>query len=348
MSLAELLAAKPGPRADYSGVATALDYGSPREEGSAALESAALFDLGWLAGFRAGGSERAEFLQGQLSNDVASLGPGHGCPCLLLNAQGRLIAILSVFNAGGQFLLVTEQATRGAAIAALEGFLVADDVELNIDEGSDRIGVGGPDAPAVLARAGLELADADLTAAVLDGQACTVLCRREFAVPVFELIVEGDAAPLWTRLEQAGARPAGTGAWDLMRLNSGIARAGVDVDEHRTALEGRLEWAVHRDKGCYVGQEVVERTLSRGRLNHQLCLLSVDDAVEVGALVEGASEHDVVSSVAAPAAGRPLAFAFVPRAMSQPGTELRLVSTAGHRQARVLEWPEPASAGRRQ
>lgn len=339
MSLAGFLSAKDGPRADYAGKETAVDYGRPEAEARALLETAAVFDLGWHTAIRATGSERAEFLQGQLSNDVAALAAGRGCPCLLLNAQGRLLAILSVFNAGERFELVTEHARAAEAGAALEGFLVADDVELAIDDGAERIGLGGPGAAAVLAAVGVEAGQPGLSEAVIAGEPCMVLRHSEFREPVYELVMDGGGERAWSGLEEAGAMAVGSSAWELMRVMSGVARAGVDVDGSRPALEGRLEWAVHRDKGCYVGQEVVERTLSRGRLNRRLCLLSVDGQLEPGAVVSGGSDHDLVTSVVAVVGQDVLALAFVPTSLDVPGGRLELVSGSGTNTARVLEWP---------
>ena len=133
-------------------------------------------------------------------------------------------------------------------------------------------------------------------------------------------------------------------------IESGQRAHGVPGGQHPgLTLEGRLEWAVHRDKGCYVGQEIIERALSRGRLKRQLCLISSDASdgtLEVGAMVEGGSERDVVSSVVVAASGV-LAFAYLPIELSLPGTELGLLAAAGNSRATVLEWPAPdPSAGR--
>jgi folate-binding protein YgfZ len=118
-------------------------------------------------------------------------------------------------------------------------------------------------------------------------------------------------------------------------VESGVARYGVDVDEHRVALEARLQWAIHFAKGCYVGQEVVERMVSRGRLNRRLSLLASERRLAVGARIDDGAEVDVVTSSEVSSEHGALALAYVDMARTNPGTSL----SAGGTPARVLEWP---------
>lgn len=172
-----------------------------------------------------------------------------------------------------------------------------------------------------------------------------VFSRDDLRVPSFDVLVcdsEGvarDVAAVARAIEAAGARPCSDAALEIVRIESGTARLGVDVDETRLAIEARLEWAIHFAKGCYVGQEVVERAVSRGRINHELCLLKLSAAVAAGARVESGGDHDVVTSVVTSPRLGTIALAYVPRAKAEAGTALTLLADGANIEAIVLPWP---------
>lgn len=291
---------------------------------------------------RARGSERVPFLQGQVSSDVRALTEGAGQASLLLTAQGRVEAIVALYDAGDTIEVATEAEHADAVRARLERFLIADDVELEAEEPAGAcLALAGPQAPAVLARAqGRPVAEAagwSRSEGEIAGVPVRIYARGEYRVPFFEIVGAADAGDPTSALTAAGAQTAGVGALEILRVGSGVARYGVDVDASRIALEARLEWAVHFAKGCYVGQEVIERAVSRGRLNRRIVLLASDEPLVVGARVDGGGEHDVVtSSVESPSEG-PLALAYVTVGLAEPGTALGVGATA----ARVLPWPRP-------
>src|SRR6185369_6366445 len=157
----------------------------------------------------------------------------------------------------------------------------------------------------------------------------------DLRVPCYDVLVcnpegrPGDADRVLRAIESSGAVRCGAAALEIVRIESGTVRYGVDLDEKRIAIEARLEWAIHFAKGCYVGQEVIERAVSRGRINHELCLLGLDAEVAPGARVEGGSDSDVVTSVARSPRLGTIALAYVPRAKAAEGTSLTLASGAG-------------------
>ena len=104
-------------------------------------------------------------------------------------------------------------------------------------------------------------------------------------------------------------------------------------------MEGRLEWAIHFNKGCYVGQEVVERAVSRGRLNRELCLLRTENLVVPGARLADGGDRDTVTSVALSPRFGPICLAYLPLDRAEVGSELSLQSDDGTVRATVLEWP---------
>lgn len=342
MTLDAVVRAEARALTEYDGAETAVDFGDVVAEHRALTEEAAIVWLPHRRILHASGSERVPFLHGQLSSDVKSLGPGRGQASLLLNAQGRVEGVVALYDAGEVLEIATDVLSVEAVRERLERFLVADDVEVETEAApSACIGVGGPRAKELLASSsGSSFAlghEWGRTEIELSGVAARVLARGELRVPFYEIVVraEGAAEDLWRSLRSAGAAAAGATAYEIVRVESGVARYGVDVDETRIALEARLEWAIHFSKGCYVGQEVVERAVSRGRLNRRLALLASEAPLPVGAPIGGGTERDIVtSSVVSPVRG-PLALAYLDLERGVPGTNLSVGAAA----ARVLDWP---------
>jgi len=332
--------------ADYDGAAAPVDFGDRVAEHRALAEDAAVLWLPQRRILRAEGSERVPFLHGQLSSNVSSLAAGRGQASLLLNAQGRVEGIVSLFDAGESIEIACDAVLVDAMRARLERFLVADDVELEAEAAPAAcIGVAGPRAHEVLASVcggSLALAhDWARTSVEIRGISARVLSRGELRVPFHEVFIDAAAASapqvaeVWQTLRDAGASPAGSAAFEILRVESGVARYGVDVDESRIALEARLEWAIHFAKGCYVGQEVVERAVSRGRLNRRLTLLGSDRPLAPGARIDDGSDRELVtSSVVSPLHG-PIVLAYLD---IERGVDGAVVSVDGT-PARVLPWP---------
>tara|TARA_B100000315_G_scaffold237638_1_gene254598 strand:+ start:164 stop:634 length:471 start_codon:yes stop_codon:yes gene_type:complete len=147
------------------------------------------------------------------------------------------------------------------------------------------------------------------------------------------------------RLQEKGARWVGTAALEIVRIESGTPAYGLEFDEDRLALEARLEWAIHPDKGCYLGQEVVERTMSRGRVNRRLCLLGADGKLEPGDRLKGGGETERVTSAArSPGLGY-IGLAYLPCSLEVRGTKVAFAGAAASVvEAVALEWPRDVRA----
>jgi folate-binding protein YgfZ len=173
------------------------------------------------------------------------------------------------------------------------------------------------------------------------GVEVTVYGRGDMRVPAIEIVAQGDAAPVWQAFESRGARPAGSQAYEIVRVEGGTPRYGVDVDEERVALEARLEWAIHFRKGCYVGQEIIERAVSRGRVNRVLALLATDEPAQAGDSVQATGDKEVVTSVVMSPRVGPMCLAYALREHAEDGKKLVLERGQHHIGARVLPWPRP-------
>ncbi|MFN2376897.1 MAG: folate-binding protein YgfZ [Candidatus Binatia bacterium] len=296
--------------------------------------------------FHAEGEERRQFLHGQTTAHVESLAPGEGRAALVLNAQGRPLALGAVYEDGERTWIATTAEHSGAARAALSRFLVADDCDFTDDLDATCLAVVGPRAAAVLDAAGVQGAASlpawGMLGAVVAGTAVTIFSRGDLRVPSYDVMIAGAAGVAEVVLEAivaAGARRCGAEALEILRIESGTPRYGADVDETRIAVEARLQWAIHFAKGCYVGQEVVERAVSRGRINHELCLLKLAGGVGPGARVDGGSDSDVVTSVAESPRLGAIALAYLPRAKAEAGGAVTLIGDDRTVEAAVLPWP---------
>ncbi len=150
-------------------------------------------------------------------------------------------------------------------------------------------------------------------------------------------------ADKWRSFLDGGARPVGAAAFDILRVEAGVPLVGRDMDETTLALEAPLESAIHLDKGCYIGQEVVARISFRGHVNRNFVGLRMGEGSvpEVGSRVM-AGEKDVgrvTSSAFSPFLGCPIALGYIRRETSEPGTQVTVVGPAGPQKAEIANLP---------
>jgi folate-binding protein YgfZ len=238
-----------------------------------------------LAGpFRAGriyasGDDRARLLHAMTTNHVQQLTPGTGCYAFFLNAQGHIQADVNLFCLEDRFLLDTEPETRERVLRHLDKYIIADDVALeDVTDPLSCLAVEGPHAAAVLAAMGAPAPDAEYTHAPWNG---AIVARvSETGEPGFRFFVPAETKADWiARLESAGAVHATPGEARVVRLEHGKPRYGEDIFDTTLPQETRQMHAVHFAKGCYIGQEIVERIRSRGRVNRLLVKLEVEGEV---------------------------------------------------------------------
>jgi folate-binding protein YgfZ len=313
------------------------------------LDSGAALLSGQRAFFTATGEERREFLHGQTTANVEALGAGDGTPALVLTAQGRPLSLLALYEDGEKIWVAAAPSDLAATRAALSRFLVADDCDFEEDVSAGCLTLAGPGAAGVLAAAGIALQTEPgswgLTIGAIDAQSVHVFSRGDLRVPSFDVLAchddgrPSDLEHVRRALHAAGALECSDAALDIVRVESGTPRYGADIGETRIAVEARLEWTIHFAKGCYVGQEIVERAVSRGRINHELVLLATSEPATAGARIEGGGDNDVVTSVAVSPHLGPIALAYAPKTMLEAGTTVTLVAENSRTSAVVLEWP---------
>ncbi len=322
---------------DDRGVELPSAFTNPQDEYAAVCEEAGLIDLSFRTQVRFTGEERSDFLQGMLSNDVKALRPDAGCPATLLTEQGRIVADLRVYAEESAILLDLDARIKEKTIEALDRFIIADDVEIeDLSAHQVTIAVQGPAAAQVLAAAGLpslpeqELQHQDATLADVRVR---VIRSDQTGKGGYEFHVAGDQAPgVWQALAQLdGLLPVGHTALNMLRVEAGIPWYGLDMDEDRIVLEVGLDRAISFNKGCYLGQEVVERASARGRMNRLLSgFLLQNEGQDVlptrgDRLLKDDKEVGWLTSVTtSPTLGRPIALGYVRREHGEPGTRLRI------------------------
>ena len=303
---------------------------------AALRDGAALSPLAERAMLCARGGDRTSFLQGMLANDVAGLVPSQGTYSLLLSEQGRVVADLYVLAFADATWLDLPAASRERVRAALERFIVADDVELE-DVALTGFALRGDGA---LAAVGHALPDRarDLSALAecahvwieRDGGRLLVVRLREFGRDAFHVWSDAPerADGLAVALLAAGATSVEPDAIEIHRITAGWASDGADYDAQTLAAEvPSLARGVSYRKGCYLGQEVMERIAARGHVNWLLVRLS---AAPGAALAAGATVRDgdadvgkVTSTAHGPGADAPtVALARVRASVAENGRRL--------------------------
>jgi tRNA-modifying protein YgfZ len=248
------------------------------EEYLFATESVALIDKNYRAFLTFAGPDRVRYLNAILTNNVRDLKPGEADASLLLSPQGHILAEIETYALAGQLLAVSYAMIREPLIAVLDKYIIMDDVTLTDDTSQfGTLAIEGPKSQdLVRALCGLELASLPPLGHV-EAQVGTIPCRvvrrSPGGVPGAEIVAErAQLLPLWNLLLQevraAGGGPMGYSALNALRLEQGIPWYGYDFDERHIPHEAGLQQShISYTKGCYTGQEIVERVRSRGHVN---------------------------------------------------------------------------------
>jgi folate-binding protein YgfZ len=257
----------------YHGVLTAKELDAPASEIAALVSGAAVHDLGWLSRVAVRGEDRFRWLSGMVTNTVNDLVPSAGAWNLVLNAQGRIQGDLHVWREGDALELELAADQRDKLLAHLDHFIIMDDVELAPIEGETALGLTGPLAGEVLDRLSLPRLTEPMTSKSVEWNGVDLRIVRgygalaehyEFWFPQAQLV------RVWKFLRAAGAAPVGTASLEAFRIAEGIPAYGIDMAERDLPQETAQMRALHFTKGCYLGQEIVERIRSRGSVHRHL------------------------------------------------------------------------------
>jgi aminomethyltransferase len=254
-------------------------------------EGAAWLDLSSRGRLRASGEDRIRLLHAMSTNHIEQLKPGDGCYAFFLNAQGRILADAFIQALPDVLLISTEPETRASLYEHLDKYIIADDVVLeDVTYSTVQIGIEGPRAPATPAEGG------------------TVLRFTTTGEPGFSIVAPtADRAAVVSAAEAAGAVHATPEAARIVRIENGRPRYSEDITDRYLPHETQVLSAVHFNKGCYLGQEIVERVRSRGGVHRFLAPLEIEteSAPSAGAKItsEGREVGEITSAAFSPARG---------------------------------------------
>jgi aminomethyltransferase len=277
---------------------------APEQETAALMTGAAVHDLGWLRRIVVRGEDRFRWLSGMVTNMVNDLEANTGAWNLVLNAQGRIQGDLMVWRENNEIELEIAADQCDKLLAHLEHFIIMDDVELVVLNGETAVGLTGPEADAVLGRAGLPVLAKPLTSTRVEWNGLDLRITRGYGVlgTHYALWVHtAGLSKLWKYLRAAGATAAGSASLEAFRIAEGIPVYGVDMAERDLPQETGQMRALHFSKGCYLGQEIVERIRSRGNVHRHLRQLELSGGVPASGTaltLDGAVAGEIRSAAA--------------------------------------------------
>jgi folate-binding protein YgfZ len=327
--------------AEYFGCGLPANYGDAQGEYKFARESVALIDKNYRAIFSFTGADRVRYLNAVLTGNIRDLTPRHGTISLLLNSQGRILAEVETLALEDRLLAVSYAMIRARLAETFEKFIIMDDVRM--EDWTEKLGTlaleGPKTAEIVRGLCGLDLnsmEDFSHEEKTISALACRVVRTSSDEIPGAEFMCEQeDLRALWNMLLDAtrklGGGPIGYEALNVLRLEDGIAWYGVDFDEnqipHQAALDGSH---ISYTKGCYTGQEIVERVRSRGQIQRRRVMLRFTGAAiprHGEALFSGSGENRaeigfVTRAAKSPKFGAVIGMGYVRREQIEPGSKV--------------------------
>ena len=292
---------------------------------------AAWFDLSNRGKIRVIGEDNVRLLHAMSTNDVKNLAEGAGLYTFFLNDKGRILADAYVYRFADSILLDTEPETAQLLREHLDAYIIADDVTLE-DETTTlaAIAVEGPASFEAAAALGLPIPASALgTSAWHNGFVARASVIGTPGLRIFSPVA--DILSLTSRLELAGIPQAHAAEVRVVRLENGMPRFGEDISSRYLAPETQIAHAVHFNKGCYLGQEIVERVRSQGQVHRLLAPLRIQSkeppAPGTKLLADGKPMAEITSAAYSEALGEVVALAYVRREALQSKTPLTVADT---------------------
>ncbi len=287
------------------------------------LDAAAEPDVpggGWIA---VTGGDRVRWLNGMVTNSVQALTPGDGAYSFFLNAQGRIQGDCTVWAEPDRLLLQTSTGQVTPLTGMLDRFIIMDDVEIaDLSGASHGMVIAGPKALDTLHVAGFAQTRATrlLKRQTVTWQGHQVALLHPYSplVPRFELWFDSATSlgQAHRALLEAGATACDLIDLELLRVAEGTPRFGMEIRERELPQETGQTRALHFSKGCYLGQEIVERIRSRGNVHRTFTSFTLHGGIArpgTALFAEGKEVGELTSIASAPIDGNVLALGFIRR-----------------------------------
>ena len=305
------------------------EYEAVREGG------AGLIDLSSRGRIRVSGSEAMMFLNGLITNDMKTLAENRWMPAAFPTVQGRLIGAVRVVREKKAFLIDTDAESHEAVLKTVSRFTLAGDFHVNdLTSETALLSVQGKRAVEFVEKV-FETSISDLPHdGVLEtnwqNTPVTIIRATHTAEDGFDIMIDSaHGAQLQKALIDAGAQSVGPDAFEILRIEAGIARFGRDMDETNVVTETNLDDAVSYTKGCYVGQEIIVRIKHRGHIAKKLTGLQFqnDRRVKPGTIIKSAEGKEigkVTSTAFSPKLEATIALGYVRYEYLKPGTTVMI------------------------
>ena len=335
---------------EYRGAMTAARFADPQVEFAALLGGCGVYDLGFRARVSLSGADRVRWMNGMVTNNIRDLAAGRGVYAFLLNPQGRILGEMVVYNLGEKLVVETDRSQVEKIVATFDHYIIMDDVEVaDMSAEQTALGLTGPKSRAVLNAAGIGVPELQPLQMITPQckcdcgcVECTVVRGEDAQHESYEIwLAPQDVYKTWRALLAAGATPAGSEALEMQRIVAGVPLYGVDIRERDLPQETEQMRALNFNKGCYVGQEIVERIRSRGNVHRKFTGFLLEGAAAIAAAAKITSDEKEVgeitsvATVPTPSGDRTVALGYIRREVGVPGREV----TIGSAKATVVQLP---------
>lgn len=330
---------QPVGEGDYRGATTAARFADTQMEFSALQNGCGVYDLGFRARLSLTGGDRVRWMNGMVTNNIRDLATGRGVYAFLLNPQGRILGDMYVYNQGEALVVESDRSQLEKIVATFDHYIIMDDVEVkDTSEQQTALGLAGPRARAILNTAGIEVPNLQPLQMITPRcececgcVECTVVHGEDTLQESYEIwLAPKDVYKTWHALVAAGATPVGSEALEMQRIAAGIPLYGVDIRERDLPQETEQMRALNFNKGCYVGQEIVERIRSRGNVHRKFTgfVAKGAAAIEAGAKITSddkeVGEITSVATLRTAPGERNVALGYIRREVGVPGREVTI------------------------
>jgi tRNA-modifying protein YgfZ len=277
-------------------------------------ESAAWIDLSTRGKLRVRGEDRARLLHAMSTNDIQNLKPGGGLYAFFLTAQGRILADANIYNRGESLFLDTEPETAEKLYSHLDKYIIADDATVEDETGQwAAIGLEGPESIRYAEKLGISVPERNCVSDWRTGFVARAASTGPEGIRIF--LSRADKDDLLRRFEELAIPNATASEARVVRLENGIPRYGEDMTERYLVQETQATHGVHFNKGCYLGQEIVERVRSRAQIHRLLTPIRIQSSSAPPAgtklSVDGKDVAEITSAVYSPSFGEVVGLAYV-------------------------------------
>jgi tRNA-modifying protein YgfZ len=278
-------------------------------------EGAAWIDVSARGKLRVSGEDRVRLLHAMSTNHVQDLQPGDGLYAFFLSAQGRILADANIYNRGETLFLDTEPETSGKLRDHLDKYIIADDVTIEVETDQwAAIGLEGPQSLECAERLGISAAGKKYSVNDWEtGFVARAASTGPEGIRIF--LLAGHKGDLMRRLAELAIPNATASEARIVRLENGIPRYGEDITERYLPQETQAMHAVHFNKGCYLGQEIVERVRSRAQIHRLLTPIRIQNSSVPAAgtklSAEGKDVGEITSAAYSPGLGEVVGLAYL-------------------------------------